>query len=267
MFDPVIEREIELQDRVILASEDWAKAYKKNKESFVKLIKLEAKFEKIMRRYFKSLATERLDRYINWQQYEASKVKAYNFNVTVDIEEIDELEGGELMTAMHEPILQGWELGATTAEKTYNIELGLNRYSDVLLKATDKYVGKLVKNVNDTTVTRIQQSIATSLKLGEDITDAKIRLTKIIGDPKRAELIARTETVRSYSKGVTTFGKTAGYTQKVWEISSDPCEVCAMNQGAVVGIDSDFPSGDSEAPAHPRCRCGNSLMPMNESDA
>lgn len=259
------EREIELADRVIKAAEDWAKSYKGNKESFAKLIKLEAKFERIMRGYFRTLAKERLDKYLNWSLYAAQQIKAFRVDVVVDIEEIDDLEGGELLSVMHDPVLLALELGADYAEQTYKIDLGLNRYNEKLIKATDEYVGKLIKNINSTTVSRVQQSISTSITLGEDVQTAKARLTKIIGDPKRAELIARTETVRSYSMGVTTFGKEAGYTKKVWEISSDPCEVCAQNENAVVDIDGTFPSGDSEAPAHPRCRCGVTLAPFNEN--
>lgn len=259
-----IEHEIEMTDRVIKAAEDWAKSYKKDKQAFADIIKLEAKFERILRAYFRELAKDRMDTYVNWSLYESQRVKAYNFNVIVDVDEIDELEGGELLTAMYDPVLQSMEIGAAAAERRYNIELGLNRYNEKLTKVTDKYVGKLVTNVTDTTVKRIQTSINTSITLGEDIQTAKARLIKVVGDPKRAELIARTETVRSYSMGVTTFGKEAGYTKKVWEISSDPCEVCQQNSGAVVDIDGTFPSGDTEAPAHPRCRCGVSLAPYTD---
>lgn len=255
-----IEDEIERLDRVIIASEDWAKRYKKSPEYLAKLIKLEAKFGRVMRKYFKTLATERMDNYINWHSYHRNSVTAYNIDVTIDDEGLA-LEYDELYLVMHEPILAGMALGASYGEETYNIDLGLNTFNESILKATDKYTAKLVTNVSNTTRDRIKQSIKTSTSLHEDVETAKARLMAIVGDARRAELIARTETVSSYSKGITVFGEESGATHKYWELSSDPCSLCLENSGAgaVVLFSEDFPSGDSEPPAHPNCRCGYSL--------
>lgn len=259
-------QEIDSLGALILANEDWAKGYTLNPDSFAKLIKLEVKIERLVRTHFANLAKERMNNYINWGQYDTKLVKAYKLDVIVDVQELRDEEPDELFRVMHEPILTGMALGATTAEVQYNIELGMNKYSDTLMKAAEKYTGFLVKNVSDTTIDRIKSSISTSLKLSEDQAAAAARLEKVVLDPKRAAMIARTEAVRSYSKGVLEFGRSAGYTKKAWEISSDPCETCAANEGAVVGIDEEYPSGDDSAPAHPNCRCGDSLVPDTEDD-
>lgn len=258
------ENEVERLGGLILASEDWAKGYKKNKESFTKLIKLETKIERAMRGYLRTLAKERIGKYINWDKYSADKVKAYNLNVTVDVQEIDDTEYDELLNVLHDPLVLSIALGAQTAQTEYNIDLGLNQYNSDILQAAQTYTAKLVKGINQTTVDRIQQSINTSLHLGEDVSDASARLARIIGDPSRATTIARTETVRSYTQGILTFGQKSGATQKVWELSSAPCEICqgnydsTPNSDGVLDINDDFSDGDP--PAHPNCRCGLSLV-------
>lgn len=252
--------ELERLDRVLIASEDWAKSYKKNKESYAKLIKIEAKLMRKLRKYFKTLANERVDLYINWFKYYQDGVKAYNVNVTVDVQEIDDFEYDELLKLTHEPLLYSIALGAQTAEIEYNIELGLNQYSSSILNAAQHYTADLVKGVTQTTKDRISQSINTSIHLGEDREAAIARLRDVIDDPARAELIARTETVRSFNTGIKTFGTESNATRFYWELSSNPCEICLAeyaDNGGANGIEFDK-SGDPP-PAHPNCRCGSSL--------
>lgn len=255
-----VEDEIEKLDRLILASEDWAKSYQKNPDIHAKLIKSEAKLMRKLRAYFKALAKERINNYINWQMYKQEAVKAYNFNVTVDISEIDAQESDELLQVVHDPLQSTLALGAASAEETYSLDLGLSQYHSAVMSATSDYVGNLVKDISSTTKDRIQQSIAQSIKLHETQDEAYARLSDILGDPRRAEMIARTETVRAYNKGITVFGEQSGATSKVWEVSSDPCPECEGNDVGEIDFSDSFPSGDDEPPAHPNCRCGMSLI-------
>jgi hypothetical protein len=39
-----------------------------------------------------------------------------------------------------------------------------------------------------------------------------------------------------------------------WAVS-DPCDICAKNDGQVIQIGQSFASGDQQPPAHPHCRC------------
>jgi hypothetical protein len=48
--------------------------------------------------------------------------------------------------------------------------------------------------------------------------------------------------------------KEAGLEKQEWAVS-DPCDICAKNDGAIVPIGTSFPSGDTQPPAHPHCRC------------
>jgi hypothetical protein len=53
--------------------------------------------------------------------------------------------------------------------------------------------------------------------------------------------------------------KEYGLEKQEWQASS-PCDKCAINEGAVVEIGSPFPSGVTQPPQHPNCRCA--LLPV-----
>jgi hypothetical protein len=50
-----------------------------------------------------------------------------------------------------------------------------------------------------------------------------------------------------------------GLEQQEWQAIT-PCDKCAMNEGAIVTIGSPFPSGVTQPPQHPHCRCA--LLPV-----
>jgi hypothetical protein len=53
--------------------------------------------------------------------------------------------------------------------------------------------------------------------------------------------------------------KEFGLEQQEW-LPINPCDICALNDGAVVNIGSPFPSGVTQPPQHPNCRCA--LIPV-----
>jgi hypothetical protein len=98
----------------------------------------------------------------------------------------------------------------------------------------------------------------------------------------RAELIARSETIRSSNAGAVSAYQQAGVMQKEWLVTEDDrlCEFCSPMGGKVVGVETNFYSlGDqvtTEAgnvlkinyehigfpPLHPNCRC--TILPVIE---
>lgn len=98
-------------------------------------------------------------------------------------------------------------------------------------------------------------------------------------DSTRADLVARTETIRAANAGAIASYKQAGVTKKVWLADDDACPYCAGLDGTVVGIDDNFldqdetyqPDGAEKPmtvdyddvngpPAHPNCRCAVSAQ-------
>ncbi|NTU52259.1 MAG: minor capsid protein [Chlorobiaceae bacterium] len=77
----------------------------------------------------------------------------------------------------------------------------------------------------------------------------------------RAEMIARTETAFADVQGNRAFYEEAeplvGPITWMWVTAGDDkvSDMCRMNQGAVRPVGGQFPSGATEPPQHPRCRC------------
>lgn len=75
---------------------------------------------------------------------------------------------------------------------------------------------------------------------------------------ERRETIANTEGHYATSAARRLEAETSGRNMKLWIAREDEvlCDVCYENMAVgAIGIDEIFPSGDSESPAHPNCRC------------
>lgn len=288
----VLEHELAHLNATIAAAESWADSYAKDPKTHAKLIAVEGKLERSLRDYLRDLANRAPAKYINWMAYnqelankKASSVRAADYDITVIFQSNmwDEQEPYIFQGAVHDPIVQGVTVGAQAGEAIYNKPLGMTSSFDSIINAARQQsaslVGKKVKkdgtvvnnpnakmNVTDTTRSLIQKSIATSLQLNETQEQAVTRLQSSSGikDYQRATNIARTESVRSYSNGITAFGVESGATGKEWDVSGDPCDICAPLDGAQAPIDEDFDGGYDAPPAHPSCRCGIRLMYANE---
>ena len=275
-----IETEVEQLDNAIKASEDWSKQYRKDPESFKKIIKLESRLETILRRYFKQMA-ERSNTFINWYQYDLKMREvqaAGKFTIDVLIEDGPlNLEDSIFIQTMFDPIAQAVALGAQTGEKLYSVNVGMSQTSANVQRTAREQIAQLVgksidKNgiiidnpkaeyrISDATRKQISESIRTSLSLGENQQSAVERLSNTIKDAKRAEMIARTEAVNAYQNGILLTGKESGAVGKEWEtLGAD--DFCGDNQAqGIIGINESFVSGDDSPPAHPNCRCSIILI-------
>lgn len=281
-----LEDEVERSTAVIIAAEKWAKGYDKDPDSHVKLIKLEAKFERVLRTYFKELASK-VDTFINWHEYHRRNVQvqaADDFTVDVVVEQVLDQEDGLLMQVIYEPVETAVFLGATTGENVYKRPLGIGKTTEFIQRAAKERVADLVgkkvdKNgliidnpkskyrISERTRREIRESLNTSLSLREDIPTATKRLQATIKNPKRAELIAQTETVNAYQDGIHEFGLRSGAVGHEWE-TIGATDVCATNAAqGIIPIDKPFYSGHLKPTAHPRCRCNERLVYPEELEA
>lgn len=297
-----IEGQLEQLTIVIKAGEAWAKTYSKDPPTHAALIKLQAKMERVMRDYLRGLK-QRSVNYVNWQAYtqelltqqqqqalkqiqKHSEVIKAAANVNINIFDPNSVDPEDQIfsQAIHDPILAGIVIGAQAGQNIYKTDLGLGPSSQAILEAAQKRVAQLVgkkvlkdgrvidnpnpsMSITDTTRNQIQQSIATSLSLGETSDQATARMQKIVGDYNRAQTIAATESVNAYSQGMLTYGKKSGATEKEWYTAGAKDELCLGNesQGAI-DVDDSFDSGDDGPPAHPNCNCGMRLIHGNGFD-
>lgn len=126
--------------------------------------------------------------------------------------------------------------------------------------------GITFKNFSDTTLRDLGNSIGEAIELGLDAKIASKRIMNYVANPARALTIAITEQNRAISQATKERYLNAGLQQMTWLVF-DPCDKCAQNAGKTVNINQPFPSGDTQPPAHPNCRCALAPVIPGYNDA
>lgn len=137
-----------------------------------------------------------------------------------------------------------WKPGMTEANKV--TALG---WKETLTEARIE-----LKGITDTTVNKLAYAIADGVNAGDPVDDIAQALTKILGDPKRAELIAHTESARMLNQSAMYQYKAAGITQWDLVISAGACPTCS----ALAAANPHDVTDARTPPIHPRCRCAAS---------
>jgi SPP1 gp7 family putative phage head morphogenesis protein len=110
------------------------------------------------------------------------------------------------------------------------------------------------KKFNKETIVNLGTALSDSIATGLDAESAAVMIGRRVASPSRALTIAITEQNRAMSFGSIQRYKEAGLQKMEWAVS-DPCDICAKNDGQVIQIGQTFASGDQQPPAHPHCRC------------
>lgn len=266
-----LERQYLRTTGLILAAEDWSREYSKDPVTHAKLIRNEAKWQLALSKMYKGFANNS-DTFVNWWAYSTQVQAAYNVDVIVNDQAIDDTDG-TFITVSLEIVNDLQATGAQAGDNLYDIPLGIQGTDAILQQLSKEQVAGLVGkkidldgsivdnpnaayNITETMRDDIVESIKTSLTLGETTQQATARVQKTIANPYRAQLIAQTESVNAYQQGLAEYARQAGAQFKQWT-TAGATDICADNeaQGAIP-IDQDFISGDSEPTAHPNCRCG-----------
>ena len=282
------EDEIERLDNAIKAAEDWSDQYSKAPDQHAKLVITESKMERKLREYFRSLADRALS-FVNWGNYESKvrTIQADDIEVIVTIDDtIIGQEDALVIQAVFDPLSAAVALGMESGETIYQSGIGLSESSADVQRAAREMVAQLVGKkldkdgnivanpnakyrISDRTKADIQESIRTSLSLGENIGDAQARLQRTIKDPRRAMTIARTETVNAFQKGMILYADKSGAVGKEW-LSVNQEDICGQYAAqGVVPIDYNYdPIAKIKHPAaHPNCRCSLRLVYPEEFKA
>jgi len=287
----VVEKEIEIYDRFLIAAEKWSPRYKTDRDSYKRIIKAEARLRREIRSVFRDTA-KTVEAHINWNQYaaqqmkvqaSAKKLEAAEVDVEVIVDEIlyDELDA-LFFNVTFETISTAIAIGAQAGESIYKIPLGI-RSTDAIIqditterlawlvgKRVDKD-GNLVDNpkpeyrISNKTREDIASNIKSGIALGEDRATMIKRLESIVRNPGRAEKIAQTETVNAYGSGMLQFGIESDATGKEWEDVAATDMACAGNRDqGIIPIKAKFQSGDYAPAAHTGCRCNLRIVYSNE---
>jgi hypothetical protein len=120
--------------------------------------------------------------------------------------------------------------------------------------------GTIINSIEQTSYDRVGTILADAMRSGAAPSSvAKEFIMANIGrlaeSPARAMTIATTEMARGMMVATMDTYNDYGVGQVEW-IGIDPCESCAENEDAgPIALGDAFPSGDTEPPAHPNCRC------------
>jgi hypothetical protein len=242
---------------MVEAAEQYPKVYRRAKRQYGQLLRVEQQFDLSMRNYFAGLPARILHR-VNWVEYQ-HQVAAWD--VQVDITQQDwQTEESLMFTSAMPGITTATRIGAAAAEQIFTVSgQGVPVTEAAIQTQAAQHAAELVKGLAQTTKDQLNQSIQTSLKQHESYDEAAARLSDTLDSSYRAELIARTETVRAYSAGVVQYGSDNGAVSKTWRVADNPCPICESMADTTVAIDAEFLYGDLYPPAHPACRCGIEL--------
>lgn len=120
--------------------------------------------------------------------------------------------------------------------------------------------GITLKEFSDTTLRDIGNALGEAIALGLSPTQAARLINRSIADPSRSLTIAITESNRAISVATMERYREAGLEQQEWQVSDLACDDCEDNDGEIRAIGEPFPSGDTNPPVHPHCKCA--LLPV-----
>jgi len=160
---------------------------------------------------------------------------------------------------------QEWLRKTREANKADDISINWDNWKPgdvdtaINIKNFEAYLAKInadsyFKNFNKETVVNLGTALSDSIAAGLDAESAAVMIGRHVANPSRALTIAITEQNRAMSFSSIERYKEAGLQKMEWAVS-DPCDICAKNDGQVILIGQTFASGDAQPPAHPHCRC------------
>jgi hypothetical protein len=136
-----------------------------------------------------------------------------------------------------------------------------NRPASILVNPPDAFSKLMasrkvdIQGINRTTTDRIGTILGDALSKGQSPYKIAGEIEGLLNDPERALMIAQTEMSRAVSVASRNTYLERGMDKVEW-FPADPCDICAENASVgAISIDAEFPSGDTEPPAHPYCRC------------
>ena len=157
-----------------------------------------------------------------------------------------------------------WKAGNRAASALLQPPKGLSQ----LLAQTNASIA----GMDATTLDRLGTVLADSLNTGASVTataqdivreglasSLKVGLTAVLQDAQRAMTISRTEISRALNVSCRENYQDLGVEKYEW-LALEPCDDCEENDGVVIALGDEFPSGDTEPPVHPNCRC--TILPV-----
>ncbi|MBC7128401.1 MAG: minor capsid protein [Thermoplasmatales archaeon] len=175
----------------------------------------------------------------------------------IDVEFSEEFER-EIRAITSKYIEQGYKKGWLSAAaelKKAGIDISNYTFTTRDLEAIEILQGNgfsLAKGLGDECIKRLKSKLSELYLRGASIQEISKEIRKIEDMSKyRADMIARTETIRAYNEAAVNQYKENEISKWIWVTAFDErtCDECA----ALDGTEHDY--NDERPPAHPLCRC------------
>ena len=113
----------------------------------------------------------------------------------------------------------------------------------------------VIQSINQTSYDLLGTQLANGIAIGASSKQIAGMINDALGSTPRALVIARTEGSRASNAAAADTYNAMGISQWEWS-ATDPvnCD-CVDNDGEIVEMGQEFPSGDLQPPAHPNCVC------------
>lgn len=150
--------------------------------------------------------------------------------------------------------MAGWTPGAADVARELVGDLG---DGSGLLDMLDKSDG-LIRSVAASRLDDLARTLADGVENGSSPEELAQAVAGVLSDPSKADLIASTELARASNEAAVWAYRQRGVDRVIWVTCEDDrvCLVCDANEAAGPRpLGENFPSGDSQPPAHPRDRC------------
>jgi len=233
-----------------LSGEPYHPDYEKNEDNFRKIVRSDNTLKREMKKYFSELS-ERSVYYVNWSAFDFEKKASIFDFISWDTV----AENKTVADILSRTLVFALVAGGKQTEEDTGIDIGWSEKNDSAIDFLNKHTLKLSGNLSDTTLDKVKSSLKFSLEHGESTAQARDRLREVIDDPRRAEVIAHTESVRAYSAGRVAVAEEVGADRKRWDATLRACPICQPLDGKILPIDKLFNGEYEYPPAHPSCRC------------
>lgn len=188
------------------------------------------------------------------------------------------IDGGETAAEMLRKQLrnagdyEGHQLRGAKAPDRPRIDFEFDVASQAAIDWADKHAGELIDGISETSREAINNATAELLETG-DWSEALDEILAAVGDPDRARLIARNESMIAVHEGqreawdqAVESGLLEGDEEREWIVVGDEkvCPICQSLEGKTAKIGQSYISDEGEAyegpPAHVSCRCSEGLI-------
>lgn len=145
--------------------------------------------------------------------------------------------------------------------------VALEQANELAISWANDHAAEMVQGVSQTTRDSLAELVSKAEAEGWSNADLSSEIQDSFGfSSKRADVIARTETATADVQGNLAAYKASGVETLQWITANDDkvSDECQMNDGEIRDIGDAFPSGATEPPGHPNCRCD--VIPIFHSD-